>query len=259
MPQLSLPSPSAYHSADSGEDSSSLNLLWLGAGALVLFGLIRKPTFGLALAAVTGFVAVRTTKANAVASDYTATANFLVNATPEQAYALWRNFERLPRFMSHLKSVRVLDAQRSEWTAVGPFGQDVTWQAEITHDVENQQISWASLPGSQVTNSGSVTFVPDAQGRGTSVIAQVRYTLPLGSASKALITLLGKNPEFVLREDVRRFKSLLEAGETPTTLGQSHGPRGVHGAVEKVLFRETSNRAQPQAAHAANDTELQSA
>jgi len=47
---------------------------------------------------------------------------------------------------------------------------------------------------------------------------------------------------------------LLEAGETPTTIGQSHGPRGVHGAVEQVLFRETGNLAAPQTAQVYSET-----
>jgi hypothetical protein len=41
---------------------------------------------------------------------------------------------------------------------------------------------------------------------------------------------------------------LLEAGEAPTTAGQTHGPRGIHGHTEQILFRETSNHPQPQAA-----------
>jgi hypothetical protein len=58
---------------------------------------------------------------------------------------------------------------------------------------------------------------------------------------------MGKNPNFVLKEDLRRFKALLETGESPTTVGQTHGPRGVHGHLEQVLFRETTNHPLPQA------------
>jgi hypothetical protein len=54
----------------------------------------------------------------------------------------------------------------------------------------------------------------------------------------------------VIKEDLRRFKALLEAGEAPTTVGQTHGPRGLHGHVEQALFRETSNHPSPQSAEA---------
>ena len=80
--------------------------------------------------------------------------------------------------------------------------------------------------------------------------AHVEYEHPLGSAGRALITALGKNPEFVVKEDLRRFKALLEAGETPTTVGQTHGPRGLHGHMSQTLFRETSNHPLPQADNA---------
>lgn len=91
-------------------------------------------------------------------------------------------------------------------------------------------------------NSGSVEFRADPLGRGTYVTARIRYQLPGGLLTKSLATVAGKNPEFVVREDLRHFKALLESGEVPTTLGQTHGPRGVHGATEQFLFREPTNQ-----------------
>jgi uncharacterized membrane protein len=155
--------------------------------------------------------------------------------------------------MAHLASVRILDERRSEWTANGPLNAQVTWTAEITDDQPDRRIAWSSLAGSQVPNSGWVEFKADPQGRGTFVRAHVEYEHPLGSAGRALITALGKNPEFVVKEDLRRFKALLEAGETPTTVGQTHGPRGLHGHVSQTLFRETSNHPLPQADNAPSE------
>ncbi len=243
MPQLALPS-----SSSSG--NPAWNPLWVSAGAMMLFALTRGSTrAAFAIAATTGVLAYRTAQARALANEYEAETSFLLNTSPEQAYALWRNFEHLPRFMSHLKSVRVLDDRRSEWVAKGPLGCEVSWRAEITEDRPNERIAWQSLPDAEVQNSGSVTFARQAQGRGAVISAKVRYSLPLGSAGKALITVLGSSPEFMLREDVRRFKSLLEAGEAPTVAGQSHGPRGLTGKIERVLFRETTNHSEPQAAY----------
>jgi uncharacterized membrane protein len=171
-----------------------------------------------------------------------------VNASPKKAYELWRNFENLPRFMSHLKSVRALDESRSEWVASGPMDREIRWNAEITEDTPNQRIGWRTLPGSDVDNSGFVEFRADPLNRGTFVTAEIKYKVPGGALGTGIATLMGKHPEFIVREDLRRFKALLETGETPTTAGQTHGPRGVHGHMEQVLFRETSNQPQPQAA-----------
>jgi len=222
--------------------------LIFSATALIAYGLTRRSKAGTALAAAGGLLAYKaaqipSTKANTHAV-------FLVNTSPEQAYSLWRDFANLPGFMVHLKSVRELDVRRSEWTALGPGQREIRWNAEITEDTPNQRIAWRSLPNSDVQTSGSVEFRADPQGRGTFVSANVQYGLPGGPLTSGLAALFGKNPEFVVREDVRRFKQLLETGEVPTTRGQTHGPRGLHGHTEQFLFREKTNLPDPQVAPA---------
>ena len=220
-----------------------------GATALIAYGLSRRSKAGTALAAAGSLLAYKAVQAPTSTTGETH-AVFLVNATPEQAYTLWRNFSGLPRFMVHLKSVRELDNRRSEWVAAGPGERDVRWNAEITEDTPNQRIAWRSLPDSDVPTSGSVDFRADPQGRGTFVSAHVEYGVPGGALTSGLAALFGKSPEFVVREDVRRFKQLLESGEVPTTRGQTHGPRGAHGHTEQFLFREKTNLPDPQVAPA---------
>lgn len=223
--------------------------LVVGATALIAYGLTRRSKAGTALAAAGGLLAYKAAQSSP-SSNAETHAVFLVNASPEQAYKLWRDFAGLPRFMVHLKSVRELDSRHSEWTAVGPGQREIHWNAEITEDSPNQRIAWRSLPNTGVQTSGSVEFRPDPQGRGTFVRANVQYKVPGGALTTGLAALFGKNPEFVVREDVRRFKQLLETGEVPTTRGQTHGPRGIHGHTEQVLFREKTNLPDPQAAQA---------
>jgi uncharacterized membrane protein len=221
--------------------------LALGAGALIAYGLSRRSKSGTALATAGGVLAFTAAKSQFSKHQSATKTTFLVNAPADRAYELWRNLENLPRFMGHLKSVRVLDDKRSEWVARGPMDREIRWTAEITEDRRNQRISWEALPGSDLENSGFVEFRPDPQNRGTFVTAQIEYSIPGGVLGNGLATLFGKHPEFVVREDLRRFKALLETGETPTIAGQTHGPRGVHGNVEQLLFRETNKRSQPQA------------
>jgi uncharacterized membrane protein len=222
--------------------------LVLGATALVAYGLTRRSKAGTALAAASGLLAYKAAQGSSTKSD-THTV-FLLNASAEQAYTLWRDFASLPRFMAHLKSVREFDNRRSEWVALGPGGREIRWNAEITEDTPNQRIAWRSLPNSDVQTSGAVDFRPDPQGRGTYISANVQYAVPGGALTSGLAALFGKNTEFVVREDVRRFKQLLETGEVPTTLGQTHGPRGIHGQTAQALLREKANLPEPQTAPA---------
>ncbi len=78
-----------------------------------------------------------------------------------EVYRFWRKLENLPRFMEHLEAVTVFDDRRSHWTARGPAGSRVEWDAEIHNEIPNELIAWRSLPGSEVDNAGSVHFTPD--------------------------------------------------------------------------------------------------
>jgi uncharacterized membrane protein len=150
-----------------------------------------------------------------------------VNRSVEDCYRIWRNFDNLPRFMDHVKSVTVQDERRSHWVARGPVGMDVEWDAEITRDEPNSLLSWRSVEGSDVRNSGAVRFMPAPAGRGAIISVTMQYDPPGGALGKAVATLFGEDPDMTVREDMRRFKALLEAGETPTTEGQPHGTRPV--------------------------------
>lgn len=44
-----------------------------------------------------------------------------INKTPEELYAYWRDFDNLPRFMQHLKSVTVTGERASHWVAKAPW------------------------------------------------------------------------------------------------------------------------------------------
>lgn len=146
-----------------------------------------------------------------------------VNLPREVVYRFWRDFENLPRFMKHLENVEVTGDRTSHWIAKAPFGQSVEWDSEIYSEKENEYISWHSLPGSQIENSGTVRFrnAPDEQGTEVHVI--LRYDPPVGTASAAVARMLGEEPSQQVREDLLRFKEVLETGETATVFGQSSG------------------------------------
>lgn len=209
--------------------------LLLGGSALALYAVRRRPA-SIALAAAGGLMAYRGATLAGTGS-FQAQSSFAINCSPEEAYRFWRNFEKLPLFMRHLESVRVKDG-RSEWRAIGPLGARVQWTAEIIEERENQYIAWRSVEGSDFENSGSVEFVPAPGNRGTIVRAVIQYDLSAGAIGKAVAAVFGKDPEFTLREDLRRFKALMEMGEIPTTEGQPHGPRSTKVSILHAIYPE---------------------
>jgi uncharacterized membrane protein len=142
----------------------------------------------------------------------------------DEAYRFWRNFENLPRFMTHLERVVDLGNGRSRWTAKAPAGMTVEWNAEIINEVENKVIGWRSLPDSDVVTAGSVNFDRARGGRSTQITVHLQYAPPGGRIGKAVAELFGDEPGQAIREDLRRLKWLLEAGEIPrATEEQSPG------------------------------------
>jgi len=146
-----------------------------------------------------------------------------IMAPPEELYNFWRNFEVLPRFMDHLVEVRRIDACRSHWVAKAPAGRTVEWDAEIINEIPGELIAWRTLPGADVVSAGSVHFTLALRGRGTQVRVRLQYEPPARKLGATLAFLLGHDPARVIREDVRRLKQLIEAGEIPTTKGQPRG------------------------------------
>jgi len=145
------------------------------------------------------------------------------NKTPTELYLFWRNFENLPTFMKHLKSVTVTSPTRSHWVANAPLGTSIEWDAEIISEQENHLIAWSSTEDSAVDHSGFVRFQAEPQGRGTAVKVVMEYSPPAGVVGAAFAKLLGESPAQQIGDDLRRFKMLMETGEIATTEGQSSG------------------------------------
>lgn len=149
-----------------------------------------------------------------------------IRKSPEELYRFWRDLSNLPQVMGHLTSVQELDGNRSRWIAKAPRDQRVEWEAQITEDTPNQRIAWASVPGSEIPNHGSVDFEKAFGDRGTIVRVNLGYQPPMGVVGAVVARLFGEAPDQQVADDLRRFKQRMETGEVATTHGQ---PRGTCG------------------------------
>jgi uncharacterized membrane protein len=161
--------------------------------------------------------------------------------TPDECYRFWRDIQNLPRFMDSLESVQALDERRFHWVAKGPAATKLEWDYEITEDRPGAALAWRTLNGAQVPNAGSVIFEPAPHGRGTIVRLSIHYSPVGGQLTAALARLLRQDPQSQVREDLRRFKQLLESGELATTRGQPTGRRSLIGLAARRWHLTSSN------------------
>ena len=136
---------------------------------------------------------------------------FTIERPAAELYAYWRDFSNLPRIMSHLERVEVLDELRSRWTAKGPGGVPATWEAEIIADTPGTRIAWRSVGGT-IPNAGSVTFTEAPGDRGTELHVEMEWAPPGGPLGKSFASLFGGDPGLMVESDLRRFKATMEAG-----------------------------------------------
>ncbi|RAM48191.1 cyclase [Mastigocladus laminosus UU774] len=205
----------------------------IGGSAMVLMGLRQRSLRGVLMAlAGGGLIYQGATKQSTIQQAQEAIGmnqaikvekTVTINKSADELYRFWHNFENLPRFMKHLKFVKVYDDKRSHWIANAPLGQSVEWDAYILEDRENEFISWASAQGADVENSGFVRFQKAPGDRGTEVKVVMEYNPPGGVLGAAVAKLFGEEPEQQIGDELRRFKMLMEAGEIATTEGQPKG------------------------------------
>lgn len=205
----------------------------IGGGAMVLMGL-RQGSLRGALTALAGggLVYQGATKQSTIQKAQEAIGlnqpikvekTVTINKSAEELYRFWHDFENLPTFMKHLKSVKVHNEKRSHWIANAPLDNTVEWDADILEDRENEFISWASVEGADVDNSGFVRFTKAPGDRGTEVKVVLEYNPPGGALAATVAKLFGEEPEQQIGDELRRFKMLIEAGEIATTEGQPSG------------------------------------
>jgi uncharacterized membrane protein len=142
-----------------------------------------------------------------------------IQAPVNEVYRYWSDYEKLPRFMTHLKEVHALGDGKIRWTAEGPGGTSISWEAETTQTVPNKLLAWRSVPGSRVETEGIVRFDENSHG-GTRVSIRMCYKPPAGILGHYVAALFGCDPKSEIDDDMVRLKSLIEIGKT-----RAHGIR----------------------------------
>jgi uncharacterized membrane protein len=227
----------------------------IAAGAtLALIGLRRKSVFGFTLAGAGTALAYFGSRTRQPDTESTARGSVLLNCSPEEAYSRYRNFEDLPTFMRHLESVTKIGDKQYRWVARGPLATPVQWDAEVFDEQIGESISWRSLPNSPVSMQGSVRFTTAPANRGTYLTSVTHFNHPASNLARTFAKLLGKDPNFLMQQDLRRFKALIETGEIPTTEGQAHGSRSALDSALESVDPDQTKRRKPQTSGSSGKT-----
>ena len=209
---------------ESRDDLSALlrNPAVVGGGLLGLFGLMRRSPMAAALG-LAGLALATRSSGGGLASMFglgggrgqriDLEKSIRIDASPDDVYELWSNYENFPRFMSHVLEVRDLGRRRSHWVVQGPAGTQFEFDSILTEQSKGRRLAWRSEPGAEIENSGSVRFEPYRGG--TLVTVRLSYTPPAGALGHGLAALLGSDPKRQMDDDLARMKHFVERGVIP--------------------------------------------
>ena len=165
-----------------------------------------------------------------------------INADRQTLYKMWRDVTNAPKFQEYVISVEPKTATRSTWTfgnPEDPHAKSLSYDTEIFEDISGEKIAWRSVD-TAFEEHGEVHFSEDPAGRGTRVTLIENMHAPGGRLGIAAAALTKRTPRQIVIEDLRHFKELVESGEIPSVVGNSHGPRGFTGSIKARLYGENN-------------------
>ncbi len=206
----------------------------IGGGLLMAHGLRRGNFGGLALAVLGGALVYRGVSGHCQAyealnidtsgkhrpdSEGHVHAGVLVKhsetirRTPMEIYEFVKDPANHHRYMADVESVRDEGDGTFHWAIKGPFGS--TWKFRTRHINEEpgRLVAWETLPGGDIESAGTIRLEPAFDGRGTEVTMEINFEPPAGYAGVAIARILGHDPDANVRDNLRRLKGILEAGE----------------------------------------------
>jgi uncharacterized membrane protein len=96
---------------------------------------------------------------------------------------------------------------------------------QVLREADGEELAWRATRDDKLMHFGSLSFRDAPGGRGTMVAARLEYAPSGGSLGAALAHLMGRSPQRLVGDSLRRARALLETGEIATTRGQPTGHR----------------------------------
>jgi uncharacterized membrane protein len=128
-----------------------------------------------------------------------AKASITVRRSRDDVHRRWRELEEHPG-----------DAAR-----LGPI--------EVLEEEPGRRIGWRSTADAETRATGVVIFTDAPGDRGTELHLDLEYETPAGALGAAVKKLTGDEPLQLAKDDLRRFKQLVEVGEIVRSDGTPEG------------------------------------
>ena len=139
-----------------------------------------------------------------------------IQAPRDDVYRRWRHPENQRLVWSHFAEIGNASDEGASWRVRGPLGRALEWETRIVEERDGHMLRWESTSG-DVPNAGVAEFGDAPAGLGTEITLRVRFDPPGGPLGAVAARVLDDPPTLVLAKALRRFKSLVETGEIPST------------------------------------------
>lgn len=157
----------------------------------------------------------------------------------EELFTFWRDFANLAQFMENVEQVQPAGSDgHNVWTLRAPAGKTVKVETVIAREEPGKLIAWRSVDGSDIDTEGRVTFEDAPGNRGTRVSVRIAYKPPAGELGRLAAKLFGREPRIQARQDLRRFKMLMEAGEIATSARRKENTRAARQARKHAADKQ---------------------
>lgn len=131
-----------------------------------------------------------------------AAASALTDIPRDRILAFWRDPANLPRLVGRPSAVAPQPDGSFVWT-LGRGAERLRLHLRLREDPAGEALVWESPPGAEIAAEARLALRDAPGGRGTLVSAEIRRPAGLGAGEA----------EAELREALRRFRMLVEAGE----------------------------------------------
>ncbi len=189
--------------------------IWVLGGILLYRGISGHSRLYEALGVNTAGVARREPGASEAAIEVRR--SITIGRPADELYRFWREPGNLSRIVAPIGEVAPAGDGRTHWRVHVPLGRSLEWDARVMEDRPGELLRWESLEGADLPNEGSVSFRAAPRDWGTEVMLRFRFDPPGGVLGKAASERLSVVPGALAEKALRRFKSLVETGEIPTT------------------------------------------